>query len=79
MKKTRNRDSERAALVPKVANITGYSEETVKKVIRDERKNELILSTYMDLQETLRTRENYLLIAVKNLIPFPETSKSDAI
>jgi hypothetical protein len=79
-KKTRNRDSERAALTPKVARITGYSEELVKKVIRDERQNELILNTYMDLKETLNERENYLLAAVKNLIPFPTNNqKTEAI
>lgn len=64
------RDIERACIVEKVANITGYKKDTVRKVIRDERKNETILTAYMEIKESLTATENSLLKAVKEAVPF---------
>ncbi len=68
--KTRKMDKELEFLAPKVACIARKSVSLVKKVIRDERRNDHILDTYMELKETIDEKENELLRAVKELVPF---------
>jgi hypothetical protein len=65
-KKTTCRNPEKAATVKKVAAIHHVEPAFVYMVLRGDRNNEAILSTYMLLQEG----SNDLLNAVKKLVPF---------
>ena len=64
MEKNKKRESWRASLVRKTAEMTGFSERYVRYVIDGERDNQLVMSTYMTLWEG----ENALLETVKNTL-----------
>ena len=49
-----------------VAHIHGVTADHVRKVIRGDRENDLILATYMQIIEN----DNLLLQAAKNIVPF---------
>lgn len=66
MKKTNKRDAEVAYRVKRTAEITGIKTNAVYKIIRGDRKNETVFTTYMELME----RDNALLAEVKKLVPF---------
>ena len=61
LRKTIQRDPVRAARVKTVAELLGVSKRQVYRVIDGEQKNDLILETYMQINEG----ENLLLTAVK--------------
>lgn len=73
--KITRRDAEHRARVKKVARITGYEEDTVQKVTADVRKNDLILATYMAVQEGELMLENMLIEEVQKLVPFDLPSR----
>ena len=75
MGQTNTRDNQEAFLVEEVATKTGYSKRYIRMVIRNERKNEYIMSVYMLLLEDVEKAKDGLLAAVKELVPFP-TSKT---
>lgn len=66
MKKLNQRSSENAFRVKRVAEITGLKSNSVEKIIRGDRENEEVFTTYMELLE----RDNALLAEVKKLVPF---------
>lgn len=66
MKKPSERNSEIAWRVKRTAEITGLKPNTIYKIIRGDRENEEVLTTYMELWE----RDNALLEEVKKLVPF---------
>lgn len=66
MKKPNQRSSEMAFRVKRTADITGKKPDTVYKIIRGDRENEEVFTTYMELLE----RDNALLEEVKKLVPF---------
>lgn len=68
--KNTERDPERAAIVKKVVRITGVSPRHVYRVIRGDRKNENVLSCYMEILEAGNEMENRLKEEVKKLVPF---------
>jgi len=75
MRIPKNRDAEKASRIKKVSRITGVSERQVYRVLAGDQTNEEVLATYMDLLEKEKeafeaARENHLLSAVKELIPF---------
>lgn len=77
MDKTIKRSAETRAIVLKTARITGVSVSMVEKVIKGDRSNELVLSTYMELLETGIEKENELKEAVKKLVPFPTSNRKN--
>ena len=66
MKKPNKRSAENAFRVQRVAEITGLKPNSVEKIIRGDRENEEVFTTYMELLE----RDNALLDEVKKLVPF---------
>jgi hypothetical protein len=56
----------RRDLASRVAQIHGVTADHVRKVMRGDRENESILSTYMHIIES----DNLLLQTVKNMLPF---------
>ncbi len=66
MEKPNKRSAEVAFRVNRVAEITGLKPNTIYKVIRGDRENEEVFTTYMELLE----RDNALLEEVKKLVPF---------
>lgn len=68
MNKTNKRSAKDRAIIQEVAQLTGYSESMVEKVIKNDRQNEFIMNTYMVVLEGF----NELREAVKLLVPFPE-------
>lgn len=54
-----NRDTEHAAMVIQTARITGVSKSLVQKVIRGDRKNENVMSCYMDILENGYTQNRF--------------------
>ena len=66
MKKPKQRSSENAFRVKRVAEITGLKPNSIQKIIRGDRENEEVFTTYMELLE----RDNALLAEVKKLVPF---------
>jgi len=56
----------RRDLASRVAQIHGVTADHVRKVMRGDRENELILATYMHFLES----DNLLIQAVKNIVPF---------
>ena len=66
MRKTRGRDTIKAARVIKTADVTGVSKRQVRRVIEGDQKNDKILEVYMEIEEG----ENLLLEAVKKAVPF---------
>jgi predicted regulator of amino acid metabolism with ACT domain len=64
--KQKNRDSEKATRVKKVAELTGVSPRQVYRVIRGDESNDAVLRVYMQLTEG----ENLLLQAVKETVSF---------
>ncbi len=66
MKKPNQRSAEIAYRVKRTAEITGLKSNTVYKIIRGDRENEEVLTTYMELWE----RDKVLLSEVKKLVPF---------
>ncbi len=60
------RVSEIAARVERTAELAGVTKRYVRLVINGDRKNQNVLSIYMELQE----RENLLIQDVKELVPF---------
>lgn len=71
MNKTNKRSAKDRAIIQEVAQLTGYSESMVEKVIKNDRQNEYIMNTYMVVLEGF----NELREAVKLLVPFPERPK----
>ncbi|MNS11901.1 hypothetical protein D3C72_434530 [compost metagenome] len=70
MEKRNKRDAEVAARVHKTMRITGVKKSMVYAVMAGDRKNDLVLSTYMSLQENEIYIENKLTQNIRNLIPF---------
>ena len=66
MKNTKKRDAEMAYRVKRVAEICGVKIPSVYKILRGDRNNEEVFTTYMELRE----RDNKLLDEVKKLVPF---------
>ena len=66
MNKPTKREAEVATRVERTADITGVSKRYVRLVLNGERRNDQVLSIYMQLQEG----ETLLLQAVKELVPF---------
>ncbi|MGN6601203.1 MAG: hypothetical protein ACTHK8_02065 [Ginsengibacter sp.] len=66
MKVPKKRDAETAWRVQRTADITGITEPSVYRILRGDRKNEEVFTTYMELWE----RDNQLLEEVKKLVPF---------
>lgn len=66
MRKSGKRDTQRAALTNKTAEIMGVSPRYVRMVINGERNDEAVLVVYMELKEG----GNRLVEAVKKLVPF---------
>ena len=66
MEKVNSRDAIRAARVKRTAEICGVSERLVNYVLDCERENEEVIAVFMELSE----RENLMVKAVKELIPF---------
>jgi precorrin-6B methylase 2 len=66
MEKKDKRDTYRAALVLRTAEITGFSERYVRYVIGGGRENETVMATYMELLEG----SNELVKRVRELVPF---------
>ena len=66
MKKPNERNAELAFRVKMVAEITGLKPNGIYKILRGDRKNEEVFTTYMELLE----RDNLLLQEVKKLVPF---------
>lgn len=66
MQKSNKRNTEQAAIVQKTAKLMGVSKRYVRMVVNGERKNEGVMTCYMEILE----RDNALLNAVKELIPF---------
>jgi hypothetical protein len=66
MSKTKKRDSEMAFRVKRTAELCGVKTNQVYKVLKGDRNNEEIFTTYMELLE----RDNALLQEVKKLVPF---------
>jgi predicted transcriptional regulator len=76
--KTNARNTVKAALVEKTAEITGLSSRSVNRVLNGKQNNETVLSVHMELKEGFddlveKVETNLLLEAVKELVPF--TSK----
>jgi len=69
MEKTRKRDSETAARVNKVADITGVTPRSVYRIIKGEQENEAVMTAYMEMTEG----EKCLVEAVKQLVPKRQT------
>jgi hypothetical protein len=66
MNNPNKRDSEVATRVKRTAELTGVDVRSVYRVLNGDQKNEIVLSTYMQLQEG----ETLLMQAVKELVPF---------
>ena len=66
MDKKRKRDSIKAGIVQKVADMAGVKKDLVYKVLRGDRNNETVMMLYMELVEG----QNKLVEAVKTLLPF---------
>lgn len=66
MNKPKKRDAEMAFRVKRVAELTGVTTDLIYKVLRGDRNNEEVFTTYMELKE----RDNKLLDEVKKLVPF---------
>lgn len=68
--KSNARDAERAAIVQKTARICGVSERYVRMVMSGERENDTVVETYMEIQESLISLENNLLVkAAEKAVP----------
>jgi hypothetical protein len=65
-KKPAFRDSEKASLVKKVADIHGVSTRYVYMILNGDREHEAVFTTYMNLLEGT----NELLEKVKQMVPF---------
>ena len=61
MKKPNKRDAENAFRVKRTAELTGLKKDAIYKIIRGDRENEEVFTTYMELLE----RDNALLAEVK--------------
>lgn len=66
MQKSNKRNTEQAAIIQKTAKLMGVSKRYVRMVLNGERNNEGVMTCYMEILE----RDNALLNAVKELIPF---------
>ena len=66
MEKPNRRDPAVTYRVKLTAELTGLTPNAIYKIIRGDRNNESVFETYMEIQE----RQNELLKAVKNLVPF---------
>ena len=66
MKKPNERSAENAFRVKRTADLTGMNATSVYRIIRGDRENEEVFTTYMELLE----RDNALLAEVKKLVPF---------
>jgi hypothetical protein len=66
MKQPKETKPRRRDVATLVADIHGVTADHVRKVIRGDRENDQILSTYMHIIEN----DNLLLQATKNLVPF---------
>lgn len=65
MRKTKGRDTIRAARVQKTSEVTGLSPRQVRRVTQGDQQNEKVMEVYMKIEEG----ENLLLEAVKQLVP----------
>lgn len=74
IEKTISHDPQKTWIVKRVAEMHKVSEDYVYKVIRGERDNESIFTTYMDLLEG----SNELLKAVEELVPLNLKTTTDA-
>lgn len=66
IEKRKQRNALEAARIQRTSEITGVSVRMVQMVVKGDRKNEEVFTTYMTLYEG----ENELVKAVKELIPF---------
>jgi excinuclease UvrABC helicase subunit UvrB len=66
MQKNKDTVKRRRDVATLVAEIHGVTADHVRKVIRGDRENEQILTTYMEILEG----DSLLLIAVKKAVPF---------
>lgn len=66
IRKTRKRDTVRAATVLETAGILGISQRQVQKVMAGDSENDKVVAVFMELTE----RKSALLEEVKQLIPF---------
>lgn len=66
MKKPKKRDAEMAYRVKRTAELCGVDKASVYRILRGDRENEEVFTTYMELLE----RDNALLDEVKKLVPF---------
>lgn len=66
MNKPNKRDAEMAYRVKRVAELTGKNPASVYRILRGDRNNEEVFTTYMELLE----RDNQLMEEVKKLVPF---------
>jgi hypothetical protein len=65
MQKTSSTSIKRRDVATLVARIHGVSDNYVRKVLRGERENEAIFSTYMEIIE----QDNLLIEAVRKAVP----------
>ncbi|MDP1810570.1 MAG: hypothetical protein Q8K66_04115 [Sediminibacterium sp.] len=65
MKKKRNRDTVRAAIIIKTARIVGVSERQVNRVLNGDQQNEEVVLVFMELSEG----ETKLVKEVRKLVP----------
>ena len=66
MNKPNKRNAEMAYRVKRTAEICGLNTMSVYRILRGDRVNEEVFTTYMELRE----RDNKLLDEVKKLVPF---------
>lgn len=69
--KTIARDPQRADLVKKVADIHGVSTQYIYQILKCQRENEEIFSTYMFLLQ----EGNALVEAARQMVPFSKQTK----
>lgn len=70
MAQTKKRDTEKAAIVSRVARICGLSTKQVRRVISGNSENEEVMKVYMEIAETGVELDNKLIQAVKKAVPF---------
>ena len=76
MRKARKYNAAVTARVKKTAELTGYSEDYVNRVLGCERNNERILEVYMELEEKEEeVFKNLMHQQVNKLVPFPPSPK----
>lgn len=66
LNKTNKRDTERAAIILKTADLHKISKRQVRRILDGENQNKEVLETFMFLSEG----QNKLVEAAKKLVPF---------